>query len=155
MKYRSDIPSEYKMLILQDLCNNVSISATQDVETKFFGIVRFPLIGKWRMVKWCTGKKIIRTFWCWKFIKNKDTETDHTFTGSYKRDWNRFYVQHQSLQAVWFYSILPSLMIALRKSFISNIQDWRYLMIEWPYFKWLFKKNFETLLQNLRWLRKR
>ena len=41
---------------------------------------------------------------------------------------------------------LASLMIALRKSFISNIQDWRYLMIEWPYFKWLFKKNFEMLL---------
>ena len=155
MKYRSDVPSEYKMLILQDLCNNVSISATQDVETKFFGIVRFPVIGKWRMVKWCTGKKIIRTFWCWKFIKNKDTETDHTFTGSYKRDWNRFYVQRQSLQAVRFYSVLPSLMITMPKSCISNIQDWRYLMIEWPYFKWLFKKNFETLLQNLRWLRKR
>ena len=155
MKYRSDIPSEYKMLILQDLCNNVSISATQDVETKFFGIVRFPVIGKWRMVKWCTGKKIIRTFWCWKFIKNKDTETDHTFTGSYKRDWNRFYVQRQSLQAFRFYSVLPSLMITMPKSCISNIQDWRYLMIEWPYFKWLFKKNFETLLQNLRWLRKR
>ena len=46
LKYRSDVPSEYKMLILQDLCNNVSISATQDVETKFFGIVRFPVIGK-------------------------------------------------------------------------------------------------------------
>ena len=104
MKYRSDIPSEYKMLILQDLCNIVSISATQDVETKFFGIVRFPVIGKWRMVKWIIDKKVIWTFWCWKFIKNKDTETDHTFTGSYKRDWNRFYVQHQSLQAVWCYS---------------------------------------------------
>ena len=124
----------------------MSISATQDVETKLFGIVRFPVIGKWRMVKWIIDKKVIWTFWCWKFIKNNCTETDHTFTGPYKRDWNRFYVQRQSLQAVRFYSILLSLMIAMRKSFISNIQDWRYLMIEWPYFKWLFKKNFETLL---------